>query len=428
VDYARSGDTIWICEGTYYERVRVYKSLKIKGWTDDCRKVVIKPRFSGPDQAEPVAETEGFFCRDGIYVEGVDFVVIKDLTVEGFCGNGIAVRFANDVELEDVCAIDNGEDGVGVRYVGLTTMCEVHAYDNGDDGIDVMDGGGVELCETWSKYNDEDGIDIERVGYATVKDSVVCYNDDQGIDIDYIGGDGGCVSDKGCEESEYGLVELKRVWAEKNYDDGLNIQCAGDVVIKDGNYNKNEDDGIRLAGVDDVFIENINATCNADDGLDMDGTLACLAPAADHVFIDYAEFSYNGGEGIDMELVNEVKIEEVSANGNGADGMSVILANLLDVYYAEFSENGDDGIDTDCVKTIVLDDVWAKENYDDGLVVNVVFSEQSTETICFSDVFIFYSKMNKNGRVGIRLRRIGELKIVRTETERNGDTGIIAPK
>jgi hypothetical protein len=420
VDYARSGDTIWICEGTYYESVYVYKNLKIKGWTDDCNKVVIRPPFNGVQPSEEVTpEENGYYYYDGIDVYDTSYVVIKNLSVKGFPENGITTRYVSDVTIENVCVSGNGNEGIEVDYSDYTTICEVNAYENYDDGIEIGEGGVVLVCDTWSEANGDDGLDIDGACTVTVKDS--CFKDNgqrdstaDGLDIDDVGYLNAVpVSTSELPETECGLVKLRRVWAEFNANDGLALECAGDVDILDGNFNMNGEDGLDIAGVNDLDIENINATFNGEDGLDIDVS-GCELPGADDVRIHYAEFSFNGQEGLDIEFVDEMKITWVSANGNGEDGLDLDDAYLLDVYYAEFSENGTDGVDTDCVEYVYLDDVWANRNFDNGVEVN-------EDVDCFTDyVCIINSKMNHNGTYGIFITLVDYVKIRNTETRGNG--------
>lgn len=430
VNYARSGDTIWICEGTYYESVYIdYKNLKLKGWTDDCHKVVIKPYYDD-NGAEPVGvEENGGGSNNGINVYDADYVVIKNLTVEGASNRGIEIDYVYDVEIEDVCVVDNYDDGINITEADYVTLCEIHAYDNGDDGIDVNDGGDVYACDIASKKNYGDGFDVDTACNVEIEDSYFMYNEEDGLDFDDVGNvdNGDVQATSGYNGSDCGLIKLRRVWSEYNYYSGLNVDCSGDVDLKDGNFNKNDDDGINCAGIMDLYIKSLNATHNGNDGLDIDVS-ECNGYewGADDICIDYAEFSFNGEEGIDIEYVDEVKIEWVSANENGDDGLCIEYAYLLDVYYAEFSQNDDDGIDADCVYDIYLDDVWAKHNYDDGVAVNLDYgygqpSVDENGFYCYTDyVCITNSNMSYNYGVGIYLEMVYEVKIKNTETKRNG--------
>ncbi|MEU9734284.1 right-handed parallel beta-helix repeat-containing protein [Streptomyces sp. NPDC048002] len=146
VDAAKSGDTVLLTAGTFYESVKVSTpGLTLRGMG---RLTVIKPvpgtaPAATPSSAESTASTAPATCAEGgngVCVIGtrnryVENVTVASLTVTGFTRAGVFSMGTDRLTVRNVRAVQNGLWGIAQERSVRGVIRDNVARDNGDAGV-----------------------------------------------------------------------------------------------------------------------------------------------------------------------------------------------------------------------------------------------------------------------------------------------------
>ena len=169
VDAASPGATVRVAAGVYSERVRISKSLTLRG--SGAGTVVEFPAGAAGDSSV-------------IEVRDTSAVVIERLGVRSAVPDvdGIRVRDSSAVLLASITASDNSQDGIDVRRSTAVDITSATCESNGGDGIQVDESSeAVAILAARTAWNAADGIKIRLSADVLVQGCETTLNGDDGV-------------------------------------------------------------------------------------------------------------------------------------------------------------------------------------------------------------------------------------------------------
>ena len=200
-----------------------------------------------------------------------------------------------------------------------------------DTGIWIETSGDVTLEDVISDDSYREGINIQNANNVTMKNVKTRNNNSAGIWI---------------EPGVSGInnVTLSQIDSRGNGWDGIGIygyNGINNVTVTDSSISSSRDDGLYVDGANNVFISNVDSWFNDDDGIDIEG--------ADRVTIYDANLYGNDSDGLDLQGSyggsDLVWIDGITTMYNGDNG--------LDIYGPE---------DGNSIQNLYLNDAFVYQN------------------------------------------------------------------
>ena len=210
-------------------------------------------------------------------------------------------------------------------------------------------------------------------------------------------------------------LTLGSVQSVENVGDGLHVDGADSVSIFHGGFNQNQGDGVELNQVGDVILEDVNANAN-DPGLAISG--------ASSLHVTDSAFNNNSDHGIQLQdIAGDVTIDKTQAYNNDADnngvgdGLNVTDGSDLDNVSVGGSLTVTDSKlnDTDRDGTLrnQIYGIYAEKVQGDVNLTNVRADGNLLDGVsiasAMSDVGVYESRFEHNGANGLEIEETGYL-------------------
>jgi len=193
VNNASSGDTIFVYNGTYNERVNIGKSISLIG--ENKNSTIINAQ--GSDQAvEILVSTDnvlikGFTCTNGAY--GIylnyycDNIVVKDNILKNNLQDGIMIdEYSSVHEISDNTIMNNAGNGVSIKDSTNNVIKNNIVINNGGHGIYVYFNSDYnDISGNTIVNNSGYGLHISSSDYNNITSNIVTGNNVYGVYIGY---------------------------------------------------------------------------------------------------------------------------------------------------------------------------------------------------------------------------------------------------
>jgi hypothetical protein len=276
------------------------------------------------------------------------------------------------------------------------------------DGIVAATVSNLTVSNVLSQNNDRDGLNGTTLsGTTTIQNSDFLTNGRDGINLDTVAG----------------TLTIFNVTSEMNQDDGFEGTNIGATVTVDSGSTD---------GVDDSSFTT-NGQDGAGNGFSLMGTFPTLT-------MNNGDYNDNvGGHGIQLtgDGNNVATLTNVTATGNGIDGLNATTLNTLTVSGGNYDTNIDDGIDASTIGTLdITDAASADTNGDDGIfatgIGTLIVDGSSTAEMNtgdglhgdnVADGVIENSTFSMNGENGIRFADVNSTEVTTNTIQNNGTSG-----
>ena len=166
-DAVNESGTVYVYSGTYYEQIRINKSINLIG------------------------EDKNSTFIDGNNVGDVTIrIFVDNVNISGFTiqesGNGYSglCTYANNTNISNNIVKSNGNHGIIVRYWDNNIISNNIVFDNQQNGINIQDGSKNNLISNNNiSENGAQGIRIEQSSYNIISDNEIKENIDDGINL-----------------------------------------------------------------------------------------------------------------------------------------------------------------------------------------------------------------------------------------------------
>jgi hypothetical protein len=339
-------------------------------------------------------------------------------------GSGIKIDSGGKISIYDTEANSNGENGLDLTSASTISLTIVSASENAGYGLLVNNSSTTGSVNIRNKVNDsqpefsnngDDGINITTLGNISIYNIVANENGGSGAVFDtYVSGLGtGSI----VLNSYYRLVNT----FDDNTEYGLYMTSNGNIVLYYVSASENGDTGL--------FVD--NATTNSSVIMK---NLTSEGPG---------EFSYNGGEGINISTRGHIQLYNLSANSNATSGLVVDncqlsgeeclgygKVNIIDLYgnINQFSNNHDYGLYIISGGAVLLRNIEANQNGYNGLYVDnqlelAVQPVTISATRDVTNTFNFNGSLTPGSYPGIEIHTFGNIYFKSIEANNNYAAG-----
>ena len=237
VDAVNESGTVYVYNGTYYEQIRINKSINLIG------------------------EDKNSTFIDGNNVGDVTIrIFVDNVNISGFTiqesGNGYSglCTYANNTNISNNIVKSNGNHGIIVRYWDNNIISNNIVFDNQQNGINIQDGSKNNLISNNNiSENGVQGIRLLHSSNNTISGNEVKENLDDGIALN--------------QDSKNNTV-INNYIAD-NLDDGIQIYNSNDNLILKNEIIENIETGIQItenSNNNQLYHNNIiNNTLQAND-------------------------------------------------------------------------------------------------------------------------------------------------------------------
>ena len=360
-------------------------------------------------------------------------MVLKDITTNGNNQTGLLVYSNGNVTMSDINAQDNFKIW-GYMNVGDA----VHGFYNGDAGEDYWGfeaDGGIELQFNLYETDNDEWRKEDFHGVLELFDA-----EENPIAFTFSSGGGSGLFYATWTPTESGFYyvkiseELERdgfyrfsinngSFTDMAYDfvDGVCINAGRNISItgKDGNYiNHNELSGLFIETLGSVKLQNVNADNNGAEGVYIDNYAEGLGYGSVTISglnaNNRSSFASNGWEGLVVTTNNVMNLNYINAWFNGLAGIDAWGESKMSAKNMFIMGNGESGMTLDCIGLIVLNNINAIGNGLNGIEM-------------VNDDGVKISGQNNimdNGEDGINIETSGLVNIIGVDARRNGQNGI----
>ncbi|MEM9291102.1 MAG: right-handed parallel beta-helix repeat-containing protein [Acidobacteriota bacterium] len=240
---------------------------------------------------------DGFEANNGDGDFDFSTVTLRRIVAEGNAGEGIDLDVAVRAELSDIVAVGNGfnddeepKDGLQIDQGELFVPVPPPPTLLGAVELDVV----LTRCDL--SGNSKDGLNADNTrGSITIQDCDFVFNEEDGLDVDGS-------TDSGINPSS---LQITRVSAVSNADDGLDLSSRGTITLDSPCALDNSEDGILVKGHQGLLSVTGGAAAGNRYGLGLTNT------SVQPVTVSGSDFSGNTIGGAVNELAG------VSANASG---------------------------------------------------------------------------------------------------------------
>ena len=312
--------------------------------------------FSIQEQIENAANNPGpdtvFILADD-YFENIEIQDNAQLTVIGLGnvnlfpddgGDIVSIVDSYNVTLNNLNVHNADDDNIDAQNTTYLTLENIEANNSDDDGLDAEDVDYVNIYNSRFNGNEENGIELINVGYAYLQDVQASSNGDKfdqfGNGLFYGNGD---FNDNGS-------------FAVNGVPMGPGAP-AGDLEVMGGDFSNNGNDGIRTDGIGNIVIDTIYGNNNGEDGIDVEDD----SQDSLNFSLNYAATDANGDDGAELD-VDYISVTNFRAVHNDNDGLELDSSVEAFIQNADLSFNGTQGLETDNVDIVNIDFIQANSN------------------------------------------------------------------
>lgn len=140
-----------------------------------------------------------------------------------------------------------------------------------------------------------------------------------------------------CKKGSAALI--KHVNFSNNPGDGFKSKGTDNMTIIGGMF-QNNDDGLDIEDIDLLVVRNVTARGNGDEGLEVD--------ESDEIQVIGGKFSYNEGDGLDLDNSTSISVRNVVSMLNGKHGLQIEAETQsvenVSIVRSVFSHNAESGV------------------------------------------------------------------------------------
>jgi hypothetical protein len=372
-------------------------------------------------------------------------ITISNITVSGATGTGLTVTSSKSITLTNVQSNNNSVHGANLNTTynggtGSLTITNSQFNSNGNQGASIALGPGGTAVITSSQFNSntDTGLEIASSGAITLTNVTAnSSTSNNGALLDNTGASAAPVTISGTSNN-----------FNSNYNNGLDIQSNGAVVVNDvsangnthgiglwvnnsssagraaisltgaGTFDQNAQDGLYLESggmlsANDLTVSG-NGTSGPHDGAFLqnyfNGSTAGVTLTGVNVF------DGNSGYGMEVDTYGAIKAGSLIADANGGTGI-----DLENGYYnlstpvskqpvtltgsSQFNNNGGDGLDIGSNGLITANNLTALFDQNGAMLTNETVGITTGITLTGTNVF------NNNKSYGLSVRSNGAIKL-----------------
>ena len=340
----------------------------------------------------------------------------------GNSGTGLYINTSSKLIIYNTSAYDNLGNGLEIQNPYTTSSVTLQAKlanftnvfrNNGLTGVLIDANGSIQIYDTEADLNGSNGFHLSTLSAINLSNVSAFGNDGTGLLIDH--------------SNSAATINLKN--KTKN---------------AQGEYSENGLNGIEITTLGSISLYNIVASDNDGSGMVLDTCVSnssmCVGAGKISINTYYSQintFDGNGEYGLSITSAGNVTLTYVSASENGDMGMyidtslsaaSITIKNSIRTGTADYSYNGGDGINISTNGNITINNVSASNNTGSGMVLdNCQFS--GGECLGFGKVTVkgIYSQVNEfssNHDYGVYIKSGGAVSLINTQANQNGSNGL----
>ena len=398
---------------------------------------------NGQAANDPTCDPASQFCGgSGVNIEEAQgAVVVHNSTFNGNADAGLGINTPDKIKLEHVTASGNGQNGVDICNFDPNTDSCLGAgavtisgtfNDNFHNGLGIASSAGVRLEDVMANNNGQSRSDP-----------------DCNPEVQFCGGGGAFIEAQG-------QVEVDSSTFNENGEGGLSINTPGKIKLKDVRASENGNNGIdmcnfdpdtdRCLGARDVRLKDVTANNNGQSRTDpacvpdaqFCGGGGTFIEAQSRVVVDSSTFNGNADAGLGINTPDKIKLEHVTASGNGQNGVDICnfdpntdscLGAGAVTISGTFNDNFHNGLGIASSAGVRLEDVMANNNgqsrSDPDCNPEVQFCGGGGAFIeAQGQVEVDSSTFNENGEGGLSINTPGKIKLKDVRASENGNNGI----
>jgi hypothetical protein len=224
-----------------------------------------------------------------------------------------------------------------------------------------------------------------------------------------------------------GAVTINQITIDGTNSIGLEIQTAGDVSLNDIFSNNNDDAGLSVDAIGDIDINNLTASSNGAGGAFGNGA-ELNSSTGSVTLIGINTFEDNLETGLFVDVGGDIDIENITASGNGAGGVSgngaelsssagsVTLTGVNNI----FEDNLETGLLVDSVGDIDLENITASGNGTGGASGSGAELNSSTGSVTLAGINNIFED---NLETGLLVDSVGDIDLENITASGNGTGG-----
>ena len=343
----------------------------------------------------------------------------------GYSGTGLKISAGSTIKLTNTSAYDNLGNGLEINNANsnitvlmrttLTNFSNVYRS-NGGSGIKINTGGKILIYDTDADSNDGSGFDLTSgsviylynvdasdngydgilIDNSNTNSTIAIRNNVRGIQGEYSNN-----GSSGIEITSLGSIQIYNVIASDNGASGVMLDTCvlvGSTCLGNGNVSLNtyfslqntldgnNDYGLYVTSSGSVSLYYVSASDNGDTGIFIDNSLTNGTVTIKNVIRDGSgEYSYNGGDGINISTRGTINLYGIAASSNAGNGLTIDNCQFsggecvglgkvaIKSYYNQsniFSINHDYGMYIVSGGSVYLMNINADQNGYNGLYVN----------------------------------------------------------
>lgn len=341
--------------------------------------------------------------------------------------------------------LGNSGSGIVINTGSATSISNTSAYENQGNGLVLQNpytkskvAIQVKLANFTNVFRDNglSGVVIDVLGGITIYDTEADSNGVNGFELS----SGSTINLSKVSASNNGNVGL----LIQNEDSAAKIILKNKIKNGQGEFNDNGGNGIDITALGTIYLYNITANDNGGSGMVLDNCVldssTCLGTGQIYLSTYYSQenlFNDNEEYGLNLTSGGHIKLNYLSASGNGDTGVfidttdsdaSVSILNKYKTSVADFTYNGGDGINISAKGNITLYNVNASSNANSGLALDTCLLV-GEECLGYGKVIVksYYGQVNQfdnNHDYGVFIESGHSVSLANIQANSNGFSGL----
>ncbi len=197
------------------------------------------------------------------------------------------------------------------------------------------------------------------------------------------------------------------------------------LTLRDVASYKNKKNGISADYVNTLTISYCTSFANGEDGIKAGGANAVSVSGTTSEENGVAKLQ----DGVDIENVETVCLNDVTIRGNGDDGAEIDDCGSVTIIQGNYCENGFDGIDIDYTKSISIVGAVAMDNSANGVLIESADADGDVPGVTIESAAICNGEFSGNGEDGIHIAAgvngaVEKVSLVAVRAQDNSQSGV----
>jgi hypothetical protein len=356
---------------------------------------------------------------------------------------------------------NNGSSGLWIQSKGAITINNLTAQSNGGTHGVVLDndasGAAAPKAVTLTgansfSYNWLDGLYISTYGAVTTNNLTATYNGvsgfmGSGVTINNYQGINTIAANitlngnnvflgnfqYGLFVQAFGAIKANNITASGNggvssagvFLDTSNAPSAssGNITLTGTNTSTSNAVGFEIDAKGAVSLNNVTASTNSGAGLLVDNTFATTATPKPVTLTGINSFTYNGGNGLNINSYGAVTMSKITASNNSGSGAQIYNdgaatpANVTITGYGTFNSNTPFGLTINSKGAITLANITANGNSNVGMEI---INNTGTGAVTFTGVNTFVGNVGH----GAHIVSSGNVSVTKITGDNNAQSGL----